>query len=180
MTANHTPHSKSESFLEEGSEQYLHLHACHRDCLWKRKRGNHNFENRAKNLDVLIKHSMWSHIRHPIWGVVPLYCIPGGTSDKEPACQCRRHKQGYPTPSQTQQKKAILGIREKRSQGLSYIYIYNIYIIYIYILYIYKILWRRALQPTQVFLPRESPWTEEPGRLHSPWGRKASDMTEKT
>ena len=23
------------------------------------------------------------------------------------------------------------------------------------------------------------PWTEEPGRLHSPWGRKESDMTER-
>ena len=22
------------------------------------------------------------------------------------------------------------------------------------------------------------PWTEKPGRLHSPWGRKESDMTE--
>ena len=22
------------------------------------------------------------------------------------------------------------------------------------------------------------PWTEEPGRLYSPWGRKESDMTE--
>ena len=22
------------------------------------------------------------------------------------------------------------------------------------------------------------PWTEEPGRLHSPWGHKESDMTE--
>ena len=28
-----------------------------------------------------------------------------------------------------------------------------------------KIPWRRAWQPTPVFLPRESPWTEEPGRL---------------
>ena len=28
-----------------------------------------------------------------------------------------------------------------------------------------KILWRRAWQPTPVFLPGESPWTEEPGRL---------------
>ena len=27
--------------------------------------------------------------------------------------------------------------------------------------------WRRAWQPTPVFLPRESPWTEEPGRLKS-------------
>ena len=23
------------------------------------------------------------------------------------------------------------------------------------------------------------PWTEEPGRLHSPWGRKESDTTER-
>ena len=28
-----------------------------------------------------------------------------------------------------------------------------------------KIPWRRAWQPTLVFLPGESPWTEEPGRL---------------
>ena len=27
--------------------------------------------------------------------------------------------------------------------------------------------WRRAWQPTPVFLPGESPWTEEPGRLQS-------------
>ena len=27
-----------------------------------------------------------------------------------------------------------------------------------------KILWRRAWQPTPVFLPKESPWTEEPAR----------------
>ena len=30
-----------------------------------------------------------------------------------------------------------------------------------------KILWRRVGKPTPVFLPRESPWTEEPGRLQS-------------
>ena len=30
-----------------------------------------------------------------------------------------------------------------------------------------KILWRRAWQPTPVFLPRESSWTEKPGRLQS-------------
>ena len=30
-----------------------------------------------------------------------------------------------------------------------------------------KILWRRAWQPTPVFLPGESPWAEEPGRLQS-------------
>ena len=30
-----------------------------------------------------------------------------------------------------------------------------------------KIAWRRAWQPTPVFLPGESPWTEEPGGLQS-------------
>ena len=30
-----------------------------------------------------------------------------------------------------------------------------------------KIPWRRAWQPTPAFLPGESPWTEEPGRLQS-------------
>ena len=30
-----------------------------------------------------------------------------------------------------------------------------------------KIPWRRAWQPIPVFLPRESPWTEEPGELKS-------------
>ena len=30
-----------------------------------------------------------------------------------------------------------------------------------------KIPWRRAWQPTPLFLPEESPWTEEPGRLQS-------------
>ena len=30
-----------------------------------------------------------------------------------------------------------------------------------------KIPWRRTWQPTPVFLPGESPWTEEPGRLQS-------------
>ena len=41
-----------------------------------------------------------------------------------------------------------------------------------------KIPWRRAWQPTLVFFPGESPWTEEPGRLYSPWGHKELDMTE--
>ena len=40
-----------------------------------------------------------------------------------------------------------------------------------------KILWRRKWQPTAVFLPGESLWTEEPGRLQS-MGSKESDMTE--
>ena len=42
-----------------------------------------------------------------------------------------------------------------------------------------KIPWRRAWQPTPVFLPGESPWTEEPGGLHGPWGHKESATTER-
>ena len=37
-----------------------------------------------------------------------------------------------------------------------------------------KIPWRRAWQPTPVFLPGESAWTEEPG------GHNESDMTKAT
>ena len=33
--------------------------------------------------------------------------------------------------------------------------------------WIWKIPWRRAWQPNPVFLPGESPWSEEPGRLPS-------------
>ena len=37
--------------------------------------------------------------------------------------------------------------------------------------------WRRAWQPTLVFLQGESPWTEEPGGLQS-MGSQELDMTE--
>ena len=45
-----------------------------------------------------------------------------------------------------------------------------------------KIPWRKAWQPTPVFLPVESPWTKEPGGGwdYSPWVRKESDTTEMT
>ena len=41
----------------------------------------------------------------------------------------------------------------------------------------------KGMEPTPVFLPRESPWTEEPGRrespwTYSPWGGKELDTTE--
>ena len=47
-----------------------------------------------------------------------------------------------------------------------------------------KIPWRRAWQPTPVFLPGESPWTEEPGGLQSmgvasPHGVQELDTTER-
>ena len=39
-----------------------------------------------------------------------------------------------------------------------------------------KIPWRRAWKPTPVFLPGESPWTEEPGGLQSMgWQRAGHD-----
>ena len=41
-----------------------------------------------------------------------------------------------------------------------------------------KITWRRTWQPTPVFLPGESPWTEEPDG-HSLWVCKELDMTER-
>ena len=40
-----------------------------------------------------------------------------------------------------------------------------------------KIPWKRAWQPTPVFLPGESPWSEELAGC-SPWGRKELDTTE--
>ena len=43
--------------------------------------------------------------------------------------------------------------------------------------------WEDALarmgQPTPVFLPGESPWTEEPGGLYSLWGCKESETTDR-
>ena len=39
--------------------------------------------------------------------------------------------------------------------------------------------WRRKWLPTPVFLPGKSPWTEKPGELHGPWGRKESDTTKR-
>ena len=55
--------------------------------------------------------------------------FPGGTSGKEPACQCSRPKRHGFNP------------------------------------WVRKIPWKRAWHPTPVFLPGESPWTGEPGRL---------------
>ena len=40
-----------------------------------------------------------------------------------------------------------------------------------------KIPWRRAWQPTPLFLTGESPWTEEPDSYH-PQGGKESDTIE--
>ena len=69
--------------------------------------------------------------------------FPGGASDKEPACQCRRHKRrGFDS-------------------------------------WVRKVLWRKAWQPTPVFLPGESHGQRSlvGGRL---WGHTESDTTETT
>ena len=65
--------------------------------------------------------------------------FPGGTSDKEPACQCRRHKR----------RRFHVWVR--------------------------KILWRRAWQPTPVFLPGECHGQRSLAG-YNPWGHKELDM----
>ena len=40
-----------------------------------------------------------------------------------------------------------------------------------------KIPWRRAWQPTPVFLPGEIPWTEEPGGLQSMGSQRHDGVT---
>ena len=69
--------------------------------------------------------------------------FPGGASDKEPSCQCRRHKRLRFNP------------------------------------WVWKILWRRAWQPTPVFLPGES-HGQRSLVGYSPKGHKEPDMTEVT
>ena len=59
--------------------------------------------------------------------------FPGGTTGKEPACQCRRHKRCRFDP------------------------------------WVGKILWRRAWQPTPIFLPGE-PYGQRSLVGYSPWG----------
>ena len=65
----------------------------------------------------------------------------GGTSRKEPTCQCRRHQRLRFNP------------------------------------WVRKIPWRRAWQPTPVFLPEES-HGQRSLVGYSPWGRKESDTSE--
>ena len=72
-----------------------------------------------------------------MWG------FPGGTSGKEPTCQCRRQKRHRFNP------------------------------------WVRKIRWRRAWQPTPVFLPGES-HGQRSLVGYSPWGPKELDTTEVT
>ena len=63
--------------------------------------------------------------------------FPGGTTGKDPACQCKRRRDAGLIPG--------LG----RSPGLG------------------RFPGRKLWQPPPVFFPGESPWTEEPGGLQS-------------
>ena len=76
-------------------------------------------------------------------GVWLIRASPGGTSGKDLACQCRRHKRGRFDP------------------------------------WVGKIPWRRARQPTPVFLPRESHEQRSLVGCH-PLGHTELDMTEAT
>ena len=67
--------------------------------------------------------------------------FPGGTRDKEPACQCRRHKRCKFSP------------------------------------WIRMIPWRRAWQPTPIFLPGKSHGQRSPVG-YSPGDHKELDITE--
>ena len=69
--------------------------------------------------------------------------FPGGTSGKEPACHCRRHKKHGFDP------------------------------------WVGKIPWRKAWQPTPVFLPRES-HAQKSLVGYSPQGSTETDTTEVT
>ena len=69
--------------------------------------------------------------------------FPGGASDKEPTCQCRRYKRCGFHP------------------------------------WVRKIPWRKACQPTPVFLPGEF-HRQRSLTGYSPQGCKESDMTEVT
>ena len=69
--------------------------------------------------------------------------LPGEASDKEPACQCRRHKRHGFDP------------------------------------WVGKIPWRRAWQPTPIFLPGESHWQRILVSC-SPLGHKELDTIEAT
>ena len=80
-----------------------------------------------------------------VWKIGSLYTkdwgFPGGTSGKEPACQCRRRK--------------IHGFDP----------------------WFRKIPWKRAWQPTPVFLPGESHGQRSLAG-YSPWSNRKSDPTE--
>ena len=90
--------------------------------------------------ELTLSYRKWVREQASFWCGVS---FPGGTSGKEPACQCRKHKRHRFDP------------------------------------WVGKIPWRRAWQPTPVFLPGESHGQRSLAG-YSPWGHKESDTTEAT
>ena len=100
------------------------------------------FNSKKEETDTYYdKDKPWRHDAQ--WNRPVTKDFPGGTSGKEPTCQCKKHKRPKFDP------------------------------------WVGKIPWRRAWQPTPVFLPGESR-----GRKslvgYSPWDYKESDVTEST
>jgi len=97
---------------------------------------------------LTVEKNIWEWLPWACWCAIfwqsPLSVgFPGGTSGKETACQCRRHRRHGFDP------------------------------------WVEKIPWRRAWQPTPVFLPRES-HGQSSLEGYSPLGHKGSDMAEAT
>ena len=99
---------------------------------WTKTWPNHNTLHRLSEVSTILISTLVTPLHFNSLTIIYNFLgFPGGTSGKEHACQCRRHKRLGFDP--------LVG----------------------------KIPWRRAWQPTPVFLPGESPWTEEPVRLQS-------------
>ena len=67
--------------------------------------------------------------------------------------RCKYHGVGWGFPGGAGGKEPSCQCRRHKRRGLSP--------------WVWKIPWRRKWQPAPVFLPEESPWTEEPSRLQS-------------
>ena len=93
-------------------------------------------------------------------------------AQSKPGCQESRHKMGF--VSHREILNCILSIIG-RNQGFpngstgkeSACNVGDLGLLPGFAPWVGKISWRRAWQPTPVFLPREHPWTEEPGELQS-------------
>ena len=99
--------------------------------------------------------------------------FPGGSDGKESACNAgdpssipgwgRSHGEGIGYPLQYSWASQVAQT-VKNLPAMWKTWVWS---------WVGKIPWRKAWQPTPVFLPGESPWTEVPGRLQSIWLQRA-------
>ena len=123
----------------------------------------------------LLNHPTWVRSQASfilkVWLVISDLLVPARLWRRCDNCSCScRHTSDHNIPVKLQKNECYFPFC-----NLSSLYIY----IYIYVKrviqcgrpgfdpWIGKIAWRRAWQPTPLFLPAESPWTEEPSRLQS-------------